>query len=161
MQVDRANFKLTVKIPFILILISSFDFFHLLNFHSIIHSSGSCSRSIVFSQVFDFQFFLFQLHFFIGRKQFSARREHVLKAANISQRERTFFHRPQTFLGKAQTFFTGRKHFHLSARFWRIVFKVRLFSKQSVQGAKRSPKSKSKRQKSNFVSPSSCQNAVV
>jgi len=26
LQVDRANFKLTVKIPFILILISSFDF---------------------------------------------------------------------------------------------------------------------------------------
>ncbi len=68
--------------------------------------------------------------FFIGRKHFSA-------SANI-------FHRPQTFFfrrnGWARTFFIGRKHFHLSARIWRKVFKVRLFSKQSVQGAKQSPK---------------------
>jgi hypothetical protein len=133
LQLDRANFKLTVEIPFILILISSFDFFHLLNFHSIINSSGSCSRSIVFSQVSISNFSSFSAPFFIGRKHFSA-------GANIFHGPQIFLFRrkgwAQTFLSKARTFLTGRKHFHLSARSWRKVFKVRLFSKQSVRGAK-------------------------
>jgi hypothetical protein len=74
-------------------------------------------------------------------------------------------HRPQTFLSRARTFFKGRKHFfssakggrkhfsaghkhfHLRARSWRKVLKVRPFQKQNMQGAKQSPRSKSKGKK--------------
>ncbi len=87
-KVDWANFKLTVKIPSHLLIMSAensdsnfkFWFFHLLIFHSIFHSSGSCSCSIVFSQDFWFLIFPFLAPFSIGRKHFSSgakvRRKH-------------------------------------------------------------------------------------
>jgi hypothetical protein len=89
-------------------------------------------------------------HFFKGRKHFSA-------SGNIFQRAQTFFFKRK---GWAQTFFTGRKHFHLGARSWRKVFKVRLFQSKVCKEQSKIQKAKVKT-KSNFVLPSSSQNAAV
>jgi len=72
-------------------------------------------------------------HFFIGRQHFSAGRQHfLLGRQHFSAGRQHFFLGRQHFSARREHFLTGRKHFRLSARIWRKVFKIRLFSKQSV-----------------------------
>jgi hypothetical protein len=85
--------------------------------------------------------------------------------ANIFHEAQKFFIGRKHFSSSAKDgrkhFSRGRKHFPLERKGLTQGFQVRLLQKQSMQGAKQSPKSKSKRQKSNYVLPSSSQNAVV
>jgi hypothetical protein len=114
----------------------------------------------------------------MGRKHFSVGANIFHKAANISQQARTFsigrehfssgakvgrqyFSQAANISQQTQTFFIGCKHFSSSAKVWRKSFlSPPIFQKQSMQGAKQSPKSKSKSKK-RFVLPSSSQDAAV
>jgi hypothetical protein len=146
LQVNRADFKLTVKIPFILILISSFDFSHSLNFYSIIRSSGSCSCSIVFSQVFLIIFYFIFILFISSVFSCS-------KAANISQQSANIFPKAANISQQSANIFP--KAANISQQGANIFYRLQTFPferKDLAQSFQGSPIFKAKRARSKVKS---------